>query len=173
MKMEVIAGIASVSQLVAYSISCSRYLDQLNMALKNSQSTYRSEETNVNMLLDVIRRLPTEKILESDPVLRILIDISGLACEVLYLLEPKGFWISWSLITLQSKLIAGFEALNKKGNLLHLYITQTISTAIHTNFEDTRLSQKLNMASQQKLGKVSLAARSSMSEAVISANKSS
>lgn len=88
--MEVIAGIASVSQLVAYSISCAHSLGQLHTAL-TSNSAYRSEESNINLLLDVIRRLPTENIPESDPVLRILIDISGLACETLHLLQPKNF----------------------------------------------------------------------------------
>ncbi|KAF2849547.1 hypothetical protein T440DRAFT_508702 [Plenodomus tracheiphilus IPT5] len=134
--MEVIAGIASASQIVAYSISCAHYLAQLHSELKDSHSTYSSEETKINLLLDVIRRLPTQNIQGVDPILRILVDISGLACEILYLLQPKGSWTRWTTIPLRNKLALAFEVLDRKEKLLHLYITQ----ASHSALEDMRTS---------------------------------
>jgi hypothetical protein len=147
--MEVIACIASASQLVAYSVSCAHY------------SSFRSEETNINLLLDVIRRLSTQEIQESDPVLRILVDISGLACEILHHLQPKSVWIRWNTITLRSKLASLFETLDRKAKLLHLYITQASSSALeairiavdeNTTFATSFLEQ--TMAEPGPFGKV-------------------
>jgi hypothetical protein len=129
--MEVIASVSSVSQLVAYSFSSFQYVQRLYTALKNGHSTYRNEETNIVLLLDVIKRLPSQNINDSDAILPILIDISGLACEILHLLQPKQFLgINWTPITGPNKLVSAFEALNKKERLLHLYITQASNEAL-------------------------------------------
>jgi hypothetical protein len=124
--MEVIAGAASISQLVAYSLSSTRYLQKLCTELKAGGSAYRSEENNINLLLKVIKRLAAQDIEDSDPILPILIDISGLACEVLHLLRPKRFLgYNWTALITHDKISTAFEALDRKRGILHLYISQS------------------------------------------------
>ncbi|KAF2827812.1 hypothetical protein CC86DRAFT_404855 [Ophiobolus disseminans] len=129
--MEVIAGAASVSQLVAYSFSSIRYLQQLYTELNTGDSVYRNEEKNVGLLLGVIKRLTDQNIQDTDPILPILIDISGLACEILSLLLPKRrFGYNWTALTAQNKIKAAFETLDKKQKLLQLYMLQANNDAL-------------------------------------------
>jgi len=129
--MDAIAGAASVSQLVAYSFSSIRYLQQLYTELKTGNSVYRNEEKNISLLLDVIKRLSSQNVPDSDPILPILIDISGLACEILHLLRPKRLLgYNWTSFTTQDKINLAFESLDKKRKLLHLYISQANNEAL-------------------------------------------
>lgn len=131
LSMEVIAVSASVTQLAAYTLSSARYLQHLYTELHTCHSAYRSEETNIILLLDVIKRLSCHNIEDSNPVLPILIDISGLACQILQLLQPRKLWgFNWIPITAQDKLSSSFETLTKKRSLLHLYVSQASYDAI-------------------------------------------
>jgi hypothetical protein len=91
--MEMVAGAASVTQLVAYSFSSIRYLQRLYNELKAHGSSYRDEETNLRLLLDVIRGLCQKGVKDNDPILPILVDLTGLACDILHLLQ-ESFWAS-------------------------------------------------------------------------------
>ena len=90
-----------------------------------------NEETNISLLLDVIKDLSKQGIEDSNPILPVLIDISGLACEILCLLQPKrllGF--NWAPFAKQDKLKAAFEALDKKRKLLHLHMSHANNSAL-------------------------------------------
>lgn len=134
--MEVVAGAASISQLVAYSFSSIRYLRQLHAELTSDNSVYHNEERNISLLLGVLNRLTTQSITHSDSVLPILIDISGIACDLLNLLRPKRLLgYNWTTLTARDRTTAAFEALDRKQNLLHLYISQANNDALAAIYE--------------------------------------
>ncbi|KAH3907386.1 hypothetical protein HBI56_157610 [Parastagonospora nodorum] len=131
--MDIVAGAASVSQLIAYSLSSAHCLQQLYNELKNFGTSYRNEETNVCLLLDVIKGLSDQGVDDSDPILPILLDISRLACEILHLLQPRRLLgINWTPLTKQDELKSSFGALDKKQKLLHLRVSGETLTALRT-----------------------------------------
>jgi hypothetical protein len=147
MIMEVIGGAASVSQLVVYISSSARTLHRLYTELRNGDSAYRNEETNIGLLLNILQRLERQDLEDHNPVLPVLIAISGLACQVLNLLQPrKVFGINWTPITAQDKLNSAFESLDKKRRLLHLYVSQTHHDAL-VDLRET--IDRSNMTSQR------------------------
>jgi hypothetical protein len=131
--MDVVAGVASVSQLIAYSLSSAHCLQQLYSELKNFGTAYRNEEANVCLLLHVIKGISDQGVADSDPILPILLDISRLACEILHLLQPRRLWgINWTPLTRQDELKSSFTALDKKQKLLHLTVSGETLTALRT-----------------------------------------
>jgi hypothetical protein len=143
MNMEVVAGAASVSQLVAYSFSSLRYLQQLYTEIKICGSAYRNEEASLSLLLNVIRDLEKQGVSDSDPILPILIDVSRLACEILHLLQPRrllGF--NWTPFTKQDELKSAFRALDRQQKLLHLRVSGEALTTLRAavNRQGTDLS---------------------------------
>ena len=129
--MEVIGCAASVSQLLVYISSSAVSLQRLWTELRNSDLAYRTEETSINLLLDILQRLSRQDIKDHNPVLPVLIAISGTACQVLHLLQPKKFFgINWALITSQDKIQSAFQSLDKHRQLLHLYISQSHHDAL-------------------------------------------
>jgi hypothetical protein len=131
MIMEVVGGAASVSQLVVYISSSARTLHRLYTELHNGDSAYCDEESNIGLLLNILQRLARQDIGDHHPVLPVLIAISGVACEVLNLLQPrKVLGINWAPLTAQTKLKAAFESLDKKRLLLHLYVSQAHHDAL-------------------------------------------
>jgi len=132
LNMEMIAGIASVSQLVAYSFSSFRCLFRLYVEIKND-SEYRTESTYIVLLLDIIKHLSSQKIEDSDPVLPVLIDISELVCEIRRHLQPRSLWgFNWISGISRDLARSAFDALDKKRALLHLYISQTNNNTLAT-----------------------------------------
>jgi hypothetical protein len=124
--METVACAASVSQVVVYSVSSVRYVQQLYVRLKGCGSAYRDEETNLSLLLDVIKKISSQGVKDNDPILPILIEIGRLACEILHLLKPRvllGF--NWTPLTKQDELKSNLQILEKKRELLHLHLSQT------------------------------------------------
>ena len=135
--MEVIGCAASVSQLVVYISSSAVALQRLWTELRNSDSTYRDEESNVNLLLNILRRLSNQDIQDHNPVLPVLIAISGTACQVLHLLQPKKiFGYNIAFISSHSKIQLAFRSLDRQRRLLHLYISQSHHEAL-TDLRET------------------------------------
>jgi hypothetical protein len=131
--MEMVAGAASVSQLVAYSLSSARYIQQLYTEVQGHGSTYRNQETNLGLLLDIIKGFSKQGVSDDSPVLPVLIDISKLACDILHLLQPRKLWgFDWTPFTKQEALRSAFETLDKKQKLLHLHISHANSQALAT-----------------------------------------
>ncbi|EUC47077.1 hypothetical protein COCMIDRAFT_3933 [Bipolaris oryzae ATCC 44560] len=131
--MEFVGCAASVSQLLVYLSSSAVNLQRLYSELVHCNSNYRDEATNIRLLLHTLQRLGRQHLDDDDnsPVLPVLISISGTACQVLHLLKPKRlFGINWAPVTSQNKISSAFETLNKKRNLLHLYISQEHQEAL-------------------------------------------
>lgn len=129
--MDAISGAASISQLLAYSASSVRYLYRVYTELHSHHSIYHNEQTNVRLLLDVIKRVSSQNIDDSDSVLPILVGISDVACEIINLLQSKTILgVNWVLLTSRTRLSVAFEALEKKRRLLHLYVSQASNDAI-------------------------------------------
>lgn len=146
--MEFVGCAASVSQLVVYISSSAASLQRLYVELRSGDSTYRSEANNIDLLLNIFQRLSRRTIEDCNPVLPILIAISGIACEVLCLLKPRRvFGINWTPITAQDRINSAFESLDKKRRILHLYISQ----AHHEALVDLREAiDRSNMANPGK-----------------------
>jgi len=129
--MEPIGCAASISQLAVYLLSTTVCLKKLYNALRSGDSIYRNEATNLELLLNILQRLRNQKIDNHDPVLPVLIAISGHASEALHLLQPRTrFGINWTPITCQDKTNLAFESIQRKTELLHLYISQSHHTAL-------------------------------------------
>ncbi|KAF1834160.1 hypothetical protein BDW02DRAFT_473231, partial [Decorospora gaudefroyi] len=123
--MEIIGTSASVSQLVVYISSSTNTLRKLYTELQNADSVYREEKTNIGLLLNILQRLAQQNIQDCNPLVPIIIATSGIASQVLHLLQPRRkFGINWTPITTQDRLSSAFESLEKKRRLLHLYISQ-------------------------------------------------
>jgi hypothetical protein len=135
--MEVVSCAASVSQLVVYIASSSRKLERLCHEIRDGFAIYREEESNICLLLNILQRLSQRAIADAEPILPVLIAISGIACQVLYLLQPnKIFGINWTPITAHEKISAAFLSLDKKRKLLHLYLSQAHYDALR-DLQDT------------------------------------
>lgn len=143
--MEVVSCAASVSQLLVYIASSSRSLERLYTELKSGYSTYHEEESNISLLLNILQRLSRRSIADESPILPVLIAISGIACQALYLLQPnKILGINWTPITAHERINSAFQSLDKKRTLLHLYLSQ----AHHDALVDLRETIKVsNMSS--------------------------
>jgi len=129
--MEVIGCAASVSQLLVYVTSCSLSLHRLCSVLRRGRSIYRDDETNINLLLKILDRLPGQSKQADDPIIPILLAISGIACQALHLLRPKTICgIDWTPLISQDKIQLAFQSLDKQRRLLHLYISQAHHEAL-------------------------------------------
>lgn len=138
--MDVISGIASVSQLGAYGQSAARCLQRLYLRVHEGPSLYQREKTNISALLDVIKRVCKQESVATENVLALLVDISSLASDILSLLQRHGFLgINWTLVICPQSLSDAFQALTAKRELLHLSIAQSnheLSIDIQKNFEE-------------------------------------
>ncbi|KAI8932231.1 hypothetical protein NX059_011110 [Plenodomus lindquistii] len=152
--MDVIAGVASVAQLGAYSLSTVRSLQQLYTELENRKSNYHDEERNISLLLRIIQRLASRDIKDCDHIIPILLDISGLACQILHLLRPKNrtaFFLS--AFTNPGKLNLALEALDKKRPLLQLYISQVNNDTL------AELHERLDKQNSKRISSTSIESR--------------
>jgi hypothetical protein len=132
--MDMVAGAASVSQLFAYSVSSTRYLQELYTQLKAGDSVYRDGENKISLLLNVIKRLSShQQIKDSDPIRPVLIDISRLACQLLHLLQPKRILgYNWTALMARDKIDSAFKALDENRKLLHLCVSQASNDTLRT-----------------------------------------
>lgn len=129
--MDAVGCVASVCQLIEYSASSAASLGRLYEELVHGDSTYRDEAANIRLLLDTLQRLSRHHVEDHNPVLPVLISISGIACQLLHLLQPKrSFGINLAFFTPRDKINSAFETLNHKRTLLHLHISQAHQDAL-------------------------------------------
>jgi hypothetical protein len=140
--MEVVGNVASVSQVVVYSFSTFRCLQKLYVELKSCGSAYHDEESNLSLLLGVIKSLSKQGVNDNNPILPVLIEICRLACEILHLLQPRILWgINWTHLAKQEELKSAFQALEKKRELLHLHLAQANNATLAALQEAVRKQQ--------------------------------
>jgi hypothetical protein len=143
--MDIIGGLASVGQLIAYGHSAARCLQRLYMQMRDGPSIYQNEKSNIRVLLDVLDRLCKQESVVSESVLALLVDISALACTIISLLQQRGlFGLNWTVIIGHRKLSEAFKSLTTKRQLLHLFIAENNHELLTEIREDvTQMSQNL------------------------------
>ncbi|KAI4193339.1 MAG: hypothetical protein LQ350_008366 [Teloschistes chrysophthalmus] len=145
--MEVVGGIASATQLVAYTHVVARRLVQLYKAVQNGPQLYRIRRSHVLSLLDSVQRVCIGEAPDTDTILPLLISTTDLAHSLLYLLQPQSALCHLRLWSSKSDEIEStFQALNDKSRLLQLHITErtynivaTVQKDIKTMNEDKRV----------------------------------
>ena len=144
--MEVIGGLASIGQLIAYGHSAARCLQRLYVQVRDGPSIYQNEKSNIRVLLDVLDRLCTQGSAVTESVLALLVDISALACTIISLLQQRGLLgLNWAVIIGQRKLSEAFKSLTIKRHLLHLFIAENNHELLTEIREDVaQMSQNLN-----------------------------
>lgn len=137
--MEVVGGIASAAQLVAYTHVVARRLIQLYKAVQNGPQLYRTRRSHVLSLLDSIQRVCIGEAPDTDTIIPLLISTTELAHSLLYLLQPSGALCHlrpWS--SKSDEIENTFQALNDKTRLLQLHITKRTYNIVATMQKDIK-----------------------------------
>jgi hypothetical protein len=122
--MDVIGGLASITQLIAYGHSVTKSLIQLYKAVQNGPTAFQDQKFNISLLLEIIESICKRKSLQTESILLLFVQITDSAKSIENLLVQKAtlgnIWIS----LIKSKTLAeAFESLNKKKEILQLHIS--------------------------------------------------
>ena len=149
--MEIVGGIASVAQLLAYSRVAAQRLVQLYKATQNGPVFCRTQRSNIVFLLESIQRICIDEAPNADTVLPLLIATVDLATSLLNLLKPKGpLYNHWLWVTKGQEIEDSFCALNDKTRLLQLHVTERIYKIVsHVHQDIKNMSQKLKKPPSQ------------------------
>ena len=141
--MEIVGGIASVTQLVAYSHGVAQRLKQLYKAAQEGPRFCRSQRCNIEFLLESIQRLCIAETPDTDCVFPLLIATAKLAISLLNLLEPRStFYNRWLWVSKGQEIQSAFRALNDKTRLLQLHISErTYNILEHMQKDIQQMSQ--------------------------------
>ena len=124
--MEVVGCVASVSQLVIYTAASVASLGKLWDVLRCQNSFYRTEETNIQILLCACYNVSTCNAKADDPIFPILLNIFDAARRLLRSLEPRTrFGINWTPITEYEKIRSAFRGLEQQTVLLQLWYSRS------------------------------------------------
>lgn len=122
--MEIVGGIASSTQLVAYGHVVAQRLVQLYKAVQDGPQLCRTQRSNISFLLDSIQRICISEQPDIDTILPHLICTANLANSLLNLLRPQGaLYNRWLRISKGCEIENIFHALDDKARLLQLHIT--------------------------------------------------
>ena len=135
--MNVLGGVASVTQLAAYSHVVARRLIQLHQAAQEGPSFCKAQRFNISFLLVSIQRIGVGENPNTDSLLPLLIATANLATSLLKLLVPKGTFYNDLLWTSKGQEIeSAFRALNDKTRLLQLHISERTYNLIRAVQQD-------------------------------------
>ncbi|KAI1085086.1 hypothetical protein F5B20DRAFT_520941 [Whalleya microplaca] len=127
--MDIIGGLASTTQLVAYGYSVSKILLQLIHDIKEGPAAYREHKINIQLLLRVVSQVSQQTTESSEPndlIINILVQISTAACRILALLRGTNSLIERIIHapSRRSQVSKTLESLSAQKDLLHLHISQ-------------------------------------------------
>ena len=138
--MDVISGLASASQILAYSHSTFQVLIKLYKQVKDGPAALKQQQSNVRVLLttvDSLYKRPTPV-----HILTTLLELSKLATEALHLItqsQETGFLgLRWVAIRNEPALSEIFASLREYRDILHLAIsidTRQTTERIQDQFE--------------------------------------
>ena len=138
--MEVVSGIAGVSQLVTYSHSAIRQLTKLYDATKEDAGFYRVQRYNLTFLLQAIQHISLDHSRDTERLLPLLIEIADLTTSLIKLLKPQGSLArSLHWFVKSQEIESTFNTLNEKTRLLQLHLserTYSIVAHIHRDIKD-------------------------------------
>jgi hypothetical protein len=123
--MEVLSGVASASQLLAYTHSTFQVIVRLYKELKNGPSALKQQQSSVRALLSVVDNL--QKRSPPADILTTLLELSTLATEALNLISRSQrmgvLGLRWATVRYESELSDVFASLKNKREILHLAIS--------------------------------------------------
>ncbi|KAL8685679.1 MAG: hypothetical protein Q9218_007605 [Villophora microphyllina] len=123
--MEVVGGVASLTQLVAYSHVVAKRLVQLHKVVQEGPQLYRTQRSHISFLLDSIQRICISEAPDTETILPLLISTAHLAHSLLNLLQQQGALYHLRLWASKGDEIeTTFRALKDKACLLQLHITE-------------------------------------------------
>lgn len=143
--MDVVGGVASVTQLIDYSHVVAQRLVQLYKAVQKGPSCCQTQRSNIRFLLEVIQRICTDEASNIEAILPLLIATVNLANSLLKLLQPKGtLYNHWLWVSKGQEIESTFSALNDKTRLLQLHITErTYNIMTQVQQDITHMNQSL------------------------------
>lgn len=142
--MDILGGVASISQIVAYSLSTAQCLQRAYKSVRDGPVIYRSEKSNIKLLLDITADICGGAPETHERILPILVDISKISCQIFNLLERRSFSsFTWASLTTQRTLEQAFSNLTVKRQILHLHIGHT------NNILLLKLSEEVSTMSQR------------------------
>jgi superfamily I DNA/RNA helicase len=123
--MDLISGLASGSQLLAYSHSTFQVLIKLYKQVKDGPAALRQQESSVRVLLSAVDSLYETP--APAHILTTLLDLSKLATEALQIIaqsQEKGFWgLRWAVLRNDAALSQIFASLREYRELLHFSVS--------------------------------------------------
>jgi hypothetical protein len=122
--MDLISGVASISQLLHTGCSVTKSLIKLYKAIQSGPAEFQDQQFNVRLLLNITEGICKRSTSKDEPILLLFVQITDSVHKIINLLEQKGiFGINWVLFTKRETIAAAFESLSRKGNLLQLHIS--------------------------------------------------
>ncbi|KAI1411558.1 hypothetical protein F5Y13DRAFT_191175 [Hypoxylon sp. FL1857] len=135
--MDAISAVAASAQLIGYCYSANRALVGVIKDIKEGPSAYNDQTANIQLLLMIVGQL-SEHTVESDEgkdiVISLIIDISELASKARNLMNERSSLIKTVLNSSarRSAIVATFDALSAKRELLQLVLTRNNSLLLST-----------------------------------------
>jgi hypothetical protein len=130
--MEALSGIASATQLLAYSHSTFKVILRLYKQLKSGPDELKHQQSSVRVLLSIVDSLHKHSV--PAHVLTTLLELSNLAIEALNLIDQSqriGFFgLRWATVRYGSALSDVFAALKDKRDSLHFAISVETRQAV-------------------------------------------
>ena len=122
--MDFIGGLASITQLIAYGQSVTKSLIQLYKAVQNGPAAFQDQKFNISLLLEIIERICKRESLKTESILLLFIQVTDSAKSIENLLAQKAtLGNNWISLIKSETLAEAFESLNKKKEILQLYIS--------------------------------------------------
>jgi hypothetical protein len=129
--MDVLGGVASITQLIAYGRSVTRCLVELYNTAQEGPAFCRDQSYSIRFLLASIQRICRLEAPDIDSILPILIAIANLASSLLNLLNPQGILRNkWLWVSKSQEIEKTFRALGEKTNLLQLHVAERTYTLV-------------------------------------------
>lgn len=123
--MEIVSGVASSAQLLAYSHSTFKVLIKLYKQVRDGPASLKRQQSSILVLLSVVHGLQRRP--APTHILTTLLELSTIATEALSLItqsQRKGFLgLSWSAVRHEQQLSEVFASLKDKREVLHLAIS--------------------------------------------------
>ena len=137
--MEVLGGLASATQLAAYSQCVATYLLRLYRAAHDGPSSAKVQRGNIKRLVEIVNRICYHHSAIPDGLIPLLVDIVEIARSLIDSLGEHGqLRTAWSLFTKAGKINDAFKALDDKRQLLQLQLaaqTNGVIVEIHSSLK--------------------------------------
>jgi hypothetical protein len=130
--MDLISGVASISQLLHTGCAVTKSLIKLYKAIQSGPTEFQDQQFNIRLLLNITEGISKRASSKDESILRLFVQITDSVHTIINLLEKRGiFGINWILYTKSETLAAAFESLSRKRDLLHLHVSHEALDLLH------------------------------------------